>query len=127
MNKMKLKLPPKELRGFGVLIGKIITSIDVRDLKAERHVDYLLFVCVSDLVDRIIERTNDFARYGAPVKLLKDGSVKPVRLSVTVYRHEALALFFILSEESGYDLSADPITKLVVGEVIALIHKNYMI
>lgn len=123
---MRLKLPPQELRDFAVVVGQIITSIDVRELKTQKREDYLLFACVSDFVDRSIKKTTDFSRFET-VKRLSDGSVRIPLIKVTVKRYEAIALFFILSSGSGYIIPGNPVTDITIREVLEQIHKTFMI
>lgn len=127
MEKMKLKLTAKEMHDFGAILAYIITSVDVRELKSDRHVDYLMFALLSDPVDRIARKTTDFARFGSPVPQNRIGAAKPATLSVSLKRHEAIALFLVLNETDGYLPSLDPLTLNMIMGIRAQIHQTFMI
>ena len=77
------------------------------------------------MVDRMLKKATDFARWNT-VKFLPSGEVKKPILSVPLHRHEAIALFFLLTEDVD-ETNISPLLVVTIRTVIDEINQMYMI
>lgn len=123
MSKLTITLTAQDIKIMVAVLGHMLTSKDVKDLKSTLHVDYLLFSCVHDFFNRMHTKHLEINAFGlAPGK----------RVKMHFKRHEAIAFFFLCSDhddegETTYLPALPDPTMSLINSIIGEIHKAFLV
>jgi len=120
MNKLTLSLGAADVKVLASVLGHILVGTDVKQLKQELRVDYLLFACVHKFFNKLDAKNKEIMSFGiTPGKLVK----------ISMERHEALAFFFLTeeSDEVSYLPSIPDSTANLIREIRTGVHKQFLI
>jgi|GEM_PF-4477325 len=121
MEKLTLKLSHQDLKIMGAVLWKILGGTDVKTLKSELHIDYVLFSAVHPFYNKLEAKCREFSIYGYPPGKM---------IRVTIKQHEALSFFFLTDEGSPDGCYLPQLQSLELNLIRTIrgeIHKTFLI